>query len=169
MNISTEVRADVRAAYYYRCGYCGVHENWVGNELEIEHFHPRAHGGTDEMSNLVYTCTACNRFKGSYWPADDAPDSFRLLHPLRDDVDAHIAESSNGRLVGLTPRGWFHIRWLHLNRHQLIELRRLHQRERGLREALAQAKETKAQLQARILDLEAEIAKLQAVIARLTE
>jgi hypothetical protein len=28
----------------------------------------------------------------------------------------------DGRLTGLTSRGWFHIQWLHLNRPQLIAL-----------------------------------------------
>ncbi|MCZ7672913.1 MAG: hypothetical protein M5U34_40240 [Chloroflexi bacterium] len=31
--------------------------------------------------------------------------------------------SQDGRLAGLTPQGWFHIEWLHLNRPRLIMLR----------------------------------------------
>ncbi len=169
MSISPNVRATVRATFDQRCGYCGVHENQVGSELEVEHFRPRAYGGTDEMHNLVYTCTACNRFKGSYWPATDSSDSFRLLHPLRDDINAHITRSPNGRFVGLTPRGWFHIRWLHLNRPQLIVLRKLHQREQGMIAALAQAEETSIQFQTRIFELETEIAALRTVISRWTK
>ena len=66
----------------------------------------RVHGGSDEIDNLVYACPACNRYKSAYWPAADAPEHLRLLHPGRDDLAAHIAETVSGRLVGLTARGW---------------------------------------------------------------
>ena len=169
MTVSPQVRAAVRAAFNYRCGYCGVPEDWAGGELEVDHFRPLARGGTDEFTNLVYACTSCNRFKSDYWHADDAPDSFRLLHPRQDERDAHLVEAANGRWVGLTPRGWFHIRWLHLNRPQLIELRQLLQSERTLREALAQAQKVRTELQARIRELETQVAELQAIISGLLE
>jgi hypothetical protein len=169
MTVAPEVRAVVRVAYGYHCGYCGVSESWAGNELEVDHFRPLSRSGTDALDNLVYACTACNRFKSDYWPDDDAPDSFRLLHPRQDHLEAHILEAANGRLVGLTPRGWFHIRWLHLNRPQLIEMRQLRQSEQVIREALAQAQEVKTKLQERIRELELEVARLQRIITRLTE
>ncbi|HTN88093.1 MAG TPA: HNH endonuclease signature motif containing protein [Sorangium sp.] len=114
MAVSTEARSIVRAAFGGRCGYCGVSETSVGGELEIDHFHPLAAGGSDDIENLVYACTACNRFKGDYAPAPDAPESLRLLRPQRDDFGAHVEETVHGRLIGLTPRGWFHIQRLHL-------------------------------------------------------
>jgi len=40
MAVSAEARAAVRAAFGGRCGYCGVSETFVGDELEIDHFHP---------------------------------------------------------------------------------------------------------------------------------
>jgi 5-methylcytosine-specific restriction endonuclease McrA len=43
--------------------------------LEIDHFHPVAAGGSDDDENLVYACTACNRFKGEYMPAPGAPET----------------------------------------------------------------------------------------------
>ncbi len=168
MTIAQDVRAAVRAAHNSCCGYCGVSETLVGGELEIDHFRPFSRGGADTPANLVYACTTCNRFKGDYWPEEDAPDSFRLLHPSRDDRGAHILDAANGRLVGLTPRGWFHIRWLHLNRPQLIALRQLRRSEQDMREALAQARAAKAELQQRINQLETETAQLREVISRLT-
>lgn len=167
--ITTETRAAVRAAYQQRCGYCGVFEVLAGGELEVDHFKPLAHGGDDATRNLVYCCPACNRFKSNYWPAADAPESFHLLHPGQDDFSAHIVESINGRLAGLTSRGWFHIRWLHLNRAQLVEMRLLRQNETEMLAALTQAHQVKAQLQARIGALEKEIEDLHAIIAQLTQ
>jgi hypothetical protein len=167
MPLTSEIRKAVRAAYNYRCGYCGVPERWAGGELEIDHFCPLSRGGPDTQDNLVYACTSCNRFKSDYWPSNDAPDSFKLLHPGQDPLEAHIVETATGRLDGLTPRGWFHIHWLHLNRPQLIEFRQLHRNDRILREALAQAEDTKTNLQKRIKELEAEVTRLQKIIARL--
>jgi 5-methylcytosine-specific restriction endonuclease McrA len=68
MTISAETRTAVRIAFNYRCGYYGTAEADIGGELEIDHFQPTVHGGTDEQENLVYACTTCNRFKSSYWP-----------------------------------------------------------------------------------------------------
>jgi hypothetical protein len=113
----------------------------VGCELEIDHFYLVAAGGSDDDENLVYACTACNRFKGDYAPAPGPPETLKLLHPKHDNSEVHIAETAQGRLSGLTARGWFHIQRLHLNRIQLVEMRGLHRMEHTLRDELAQAQE----------------------------
>ncbi len=169
MTPAPEIRAAIREAYRRRCGYCGVSEVWVGGELEIDHFRPRRRGGADSLDNLVYACTTCNRFKSDYWPPADAPESLRLLHPGQDDLAAHLLESANGRLVGLTPRACFHIDRLRLNRPQLIDLRQLRLTEQSLQKEIVQARDIKTQLQKRIRELETELAELREVIARLTE
>ena len=43
----------------FKCRYCGVH----GVPLECDHVHPVSRGGTDDKSNLVTACIACNRKK----------------------------------------------------------------------------------------------------------
>lgn len=167
MAISAEARATVRTAFGGRCGYCGVSETSVGGELEIDHFHPQAAGGSDDIENLVYSCTACNRFKGDYAPTTDTPDSLRLLHPRRDDLTAHLDETVHGRLVGLTPRGWFHIQRLHLNRPQLVELRRLHNTLRAQKADLSRAREAESHLRRENEALQGEIARLRAAVSAL--
>ena len=87
--ISRELREAVRRAYDFRCGYCGMHENEIGSELEIDHFRPSAAGSSDDPSNLVYCCPACNRNKRDYWSEDEAR---RLLHPQRDDWTLYLRE-----------------------------------------------------------------------------
>src|SRR5262245_14303010 len=144
MAVSADARATVRAAFGGRCGYCGVSEASVGSELEIDHFYPQAAGGSDDIENLVYACTACNRFKGDYAPASDAPESLRLLQPQRDEMEVHLAETVHGRLLGLTPRGWFHIQRLHLNRPQLVEMRDLHRVMQAQKDDLTRAREAEA-------------------------
>lgn len=167
MAIALETRAAVRTAYGGRCGYCGVHETAVGGELELDHYHPRAAGGSDDIENLVYACTACNRFKGDYAPGRDAPESLRLLHPRRDDLSVHIEESAYGRLLGRTPRGWFHIQRLHLNRPQLVERRHLHHSLHAQKADLSRAQEAEVRLRRENDALQSEIARLRAALAAL--
>ena len=43
----------------YRCRYCGQPASTV------DHIIPKAHGGTDDRSNLVACCRSCNSVKGA--------------------------------------------------------------------------------------------------------
>ncbi len=167
MAVSAEIRAAVTDAFNGQCGYCGVSETSVGGPLEIDHFHPLAAGGSDEIDNLVYACTACNRFKGDYAAGPDVVESLRLLRPQQDDLSAHLAETIQGRLVGLTARGWFHIQRIHLNRPQLIEMRRLHQIHQVQQDDLRRAREAEARLKQENSLLQGENARLRAAIVEL--
>lgn len=44
----------------YRCRLCG---DW--HNLSVDHIHPVAHGGTDDMENLQTLCQTCNSRKGA--------------------------------------------------------------------------------------------------------
>lgn len=46
-------------AHGWRCHYCGSN-----HALVADHKVPRAHGGTDEATNLIPACWACNSAKG---------------------------------------------------------------------------------------------------------
>lgn len=67
------MKPDPRQHIYERdnftCIYCGAggrdnFEDWFMANLGIDHIKPRKHGGTDEDSNLVVACHACNIYKG---------------------------------------------------------------------------------------------------------
>lgn len=167
MAVTAETRAAVRAAFGGCCGYCGVSDTAVGGDLEIDHFHPLSAGGSEDLENLVYACTACNRFKGDYAPARDAPEGLRLLRPQRDDLAAHVVEAAHGRLLGLTPRGWFHIDRLHLNRPLLVEMRRLRRIRSEQAAEMARAREAAARLMRDNDALRAEVDRLRAEIVEL--
>jgi hypothetical protein len=146
MAISTETREEVRRRYHYRCGYCGVHENDVGSELEIDHFKPKVFGGTDDLENLVYCCPACNKFKHDFWPSIQASTNpRRLLHPMTDNIQEHLAQDEGGRLIALSETGAFHLEKLRLNRPQLLAFREKRLIEKkvytGIAEAAAKSKE----------------------------
>jgi hypothetical protein len=106
----------------------------VGAGLTVDHFQPRAHGGSDEPDNWVYCCHACNEYKGDYWQPDNPK---RILHPLHDDLTAHVAERDDGTLAGLTASGAFHIQRLRLNRERLVANRRRRRLYAALRQAQA--------------------------------
>lgn len=126
--ISRKLRESVRQTYDFRCGYCGIQENDIGSELEIDHFQPLIVGGSDGFENLVYCCSACNRNKREYWPADE---TMRLLHPRRDDLTLHLNETADGYLTALTNRGQIHLQRLRLNRPQLVAARLLHRQRQA--------------------------------------
>jgi HNH endonuclease len=149
--VTASQREAIRRAHHFQCGYCSVHENEVGSALELDHFQPLASGGTDEDSNLVYACSACNRAKGDFWPLADT--ATRLLHPRRDTLDAHMRLSPDDHLQPLTPTGAFHIRRLRLNRPQLVALRQAHRRA--------------TQHTARLTELETQIVEFRREIAAL--
>src|SRR5262245_33477634 len=122
-------REALRVRFDSRCGYCGVREQDVGSELTVDHFQPLAYAGADNPANWVYACFMCNSYKGDTW----APDSpHRILHPLDDPLDEHIAESTDGTLLGLTGTGRFHIDQLQLNRSALVAYRRARRREKEI-------------------------------------
>jgi len=163
-------RATVHATYHGRCGYCTVHESEAGTELEIDHFQPRAAGGSDDPNNLVYCCTTCNRLKGDFWPEiDPLTTTRRLLHPTRDELTAHLREELDGRIVARTETGAFHLDRLRLNRPPLLALRQARREVTYLRQTLADAQAEQVLLQERIATLEITLQDMLAQIARLLE
>src|SRR5258708_37690354 len=78
--ISQEARNEVRGRFDFRCGYSDVSESDIGARLTIDHFQPRARGGSHEPDNLDYCCLTCNTNKGEYWSPES---SANLLQPHR--------------------------------------------------------------------------------------
>jgi hypothetical protein len=152
-------RERLRRLYQFRCGYCGTSEVDVGAELEVDHYQPRSKGGSDNFSNLVYCCPACNRFKGSYW---NPSSPLRVLHPHRDNPSEHFKEGEDSLLIPLTETGRFHLERLQLNRPQLVAQRLRKNRE-------AEAERTYAVLLRRFTELESELAKALAELERLQD
>ncbi len=69
------------------CVYCDARDV----PLQVEHITPKAHGGSNRVSNLTIACGLCNRAKGSMRVEDFVTDPARLVRitkyaktPLRD-------------------------------------------------------------------------------------
>jgi hypothetical protein len=156
--MTPEQRQALRERYSFRCGYCGVHEHQIGAELTVDHFQPRSRGGTDDADNLVYCCHACNEHKGNYWLPNAAQ---RLLHPLLDDLDAHVAAEADGTVRGLTETGACHIQRLRPNRAPLVARRLRWRRQASARAIQEGLLEQLGLLQQRFSDLRAHLAALE--------
>ena len=137
--IRVQAKRTVRAIYAFRCGYCGVAEAQIGSELTFDHFRPQSQGGTDDVANLVYSCHACNEFKGEYWSEADVT---RLLHPLTDDLTQHTVGEQDGTLRPLTVLGQVYLERLQLNRFPLVENRLERQRLSQIESHLAEVAAT---------------------------
>ena len=103
------------------CEYCGVTETTVGGGLTVDHYRPRAAGGTDDDGNLVYCCHRCNLYKGNYWPSQ--PSDIPLWNPRLEPREQHLLELANGNLHPITPTGAFTLAHLVLNRPALVQHR----------------------------------------------
>lgn len=161
----SELRQTVRRAYDFACGYCGVREDDVGSELELDHFQPRSLGGGGELENLVYCCTTCNRFKGDFWTI--STEEKRLLHPQHDDVGLHLRTDSDGLLTALTETGKFHLMRLHLNRPPLVALRRARTQNDRLYRELTQAQTAQKLLTQHLREIDEKIERIYEEIIRL--
>jgi len=150
-------REELRRRYRRRCGYCTVREEDYGGQLNTDHYRPSSRGGADEIDNLVYCCTRCNRYKGDFWPTtEDLAAGHRILHPQRDDLTPHLREEADGRLSGLTVTGQFHIQRLRLNRPGLVALRSRRQKMAQLRQLVEELAQHQRRLHERIRRLRTE-------------
>lgn len=140
----------LREDFVYRCVYCTIHENEFGGprSYHVEHFRPKgverfAHLITD-YGNLLYACQVCNPFKGDAWPSDNPiEDGKGFIDPCEYDYDEHFRLADGDELVGLSGVGRYMVERLHLNRMQLIKLRRKRQGDEvAQQEALALIDET---------------------------
>lgn len=159
----------VRQRYDYACGYCGVTETTVGSELTIDHFQPRTADGGEDENNLVYACVKYNQYKGDFWPDDeDLALGRRVLHPMFDDLTAHVSENEQtGHVDALSETGRFHIALLRLNRPQLIEHRLLHRIQTLFREKQLLLERQNEELRKTIEAQERYIAMLEAQLKEL--
>lgn len=122
MTIAAQLRQAVVERANAACEYCGVTEADAGGELSVDHFRPKSHGGSDDLSNLVYSCVRCNQYKADYWPSSSTSE--HLWNPRAESAELHLLNLNDGRLHPLTAVGAFTLRRLRLNRTPLVAYRR---------------------------------------------
>lgn len=72
------MRRDVRERASGRCEYCLVNEEDAYLAYQIDHVIAEKHGGPTTLENLAWSCTPCNRFKGSDLTSND-PATRRIV------------------------------------------------------------------------------------------
>jgi hypothetical protein len=112
----------------YRCEYCRLPRGYSPAPFEIEHVISRAEGGSDDPTNLALACGGCNGHKAVAISALDPEtgETVPLFHPRCDLWTEHFEWRAGGTLLsGLTPVGRATIVRLRLNRHEVVNLRKL--------------------------------------------
>jgi len=124
--ISAELRKFVRKRAGNRCEYCLISEEISFAAFEIDHIIAVKHGGQNEESNLAFSCSLCNKYKGSDIASLDyeTGEIAALYNPRKDKWSDHF-RLSGGRIVPLTPIGKVTVRLLQLNAMNRIEEREL--------------------------------------------
>lgn len=123
--MSPELRQQVRERAAGRCEYCHLPETMeLTGPFHVEHVIARQHRGTDELSNLAWACSRCNRHKGTNLSTVD-PDSdevVSLFNPRRDRWEEHF-EVVGAIIRGRTPTGRATAWLLQVNAERRVELR----------------------------------------------
>ncbi|MBC8868709.1 MAG: HNH endonuclease [Planctomycetes bacterium] len=124
--ISPAVRQAVRESASCCCEYCFSQEKYCPDPLSIEHIIPRARGGSNDESNLAFSCQGCNGRKHVAVSAIDpvTEKDVPLYHPRQDVWSDHFAWSRGfSEIIGKTPSGRATVERLQLNRESLVNLR----------------------------------------------
>jgi hypothetical protein len=111
----------------YRCEYCRAPEIVFNFPFEVEHIHPQARGGSDELDNLALACHACNLFKSDFETGQDEESQAEtaLFHPRHDTWEQHFrVDAESAEVVGITPVGRATVLRLQMNRPRHITARR---------------------------------------------
>jgi hypothetical protein len=89
------------------CEYCRVHQDDNTFAYHIEHIIAVVHSGQTVETNLAYSCSRCNHYKGTNIASADpvSGDPTFLYHPRRQNWEDHFHVEPDGYISGLTPEG----------------------------------------------------------------
>jgi hypothetical protein len=122
--MDTILRSLVATRAGYRCEYCQLPEQFVPAAFHIDHVIPRQHGGSDEETNLCYSCSRCNLSKGPNL-SGISPDSGQIValyNPRQQIWNSHF-DWQGALIVGLTSTGKATVHVLQMNAPRRVQLR----------------------------------------------
>ena len=122
------IRTSVRTRAKDCCEYCRDQASFSHDSFSVEHIIPITLNGTDELSNLAWSCLSCNNIKYTSTTAVDVETGqvVSLFHPRLDSWDDHFEWSEDSTLmIGKTPVGRATISRLQLNRYGVVNYRRV--------------------------------------------
>jgi hypothetical protein len=108
------------------CEYCLIPDVASFVPHEIDHIIAEKHGGLTEAENLAFSCTLCNKHKGSDLVSLDpiTGEIVPLYHPRQDLWYNHF-RIKGAEFIPLTAKGRVTVRLLQLNRPDRVEERQL--------------------------------------------
>lgn len=124
--IQKAIRDKIKKVANGSCEYCKAIRSYSSSPFAIEHIIPVAQNGSNEFSNLAFSCNHCNQAKHIATTAIDplTNQAFPLFNPRKQIWKHHFKWSSNfSKMVGLTPIGRASILRLNTNRQENINLR----------------------------------------------
>jgi hypothetical protein len=120
MDAATRRLVQMRAGR--RCEYCRIHEDDDPYAFHLEHIVPKKHDGSDDVSNLAWSCHNCNLGKGSNLSGNVRGEIVALFDPRRQDWARHF-RWQGAVLVGKTKCGRATVRVLNINDADRVQLR----------------------------------------------
>ena len=121
-------RRQVSERAYGLCEYCRCPDHFTNASFHLEHIQPRKAGGETTLDNLAWACPRYNAHKYTKTNARDPHTGRRvpLFNPRRQRWSRHFTWSEDFiRIVGRTMTGRATVEALHLNRPELLNLRRV--------------------------------------------
>lgn len=109
------------------CEYCQMLHDFSPDTFEIEHIISLFQGGTNELSNLAFSCGGCNNHKSYRIVATDPLTGkvVRLFNPRLDNWEKHFQWQNDFSIIeGITENGRATVELLKLNRKGLVNLRK---------------------------------------------
>ena len=90
--VSAELRRIVEARANRLCEYCLIHEEDTFLGCQVDHVIAEKHGGPTNADNLSYSCTFCNRAKGTDIGsiAPSTGEFTRFFNPRTDRWSKHF-------------------------------------------------------------------------------
>lgn len=125
--IPRAVRRLVRDRAGNRCEYCRHPASHASSPFVCEHIVPRVQGSGDTPLELAWACPACNshKYAKTYAPDPQTKRLVPLFNPRRQRWSQHFAWSEDFlQVIGRTATGRATVATLHLNRPELLNLRR---------------------------------------------
>ena len=109
------------------CEYCLTRYDFSAETFEIEHITPLVLDGTNELSNLAFSCGGCNGRKGQKIAAIDPVSNTisSLFNPREDNWEAHFVWLEDFSIIkGVSIMGRATVEQLKLNRLGVVNLRK---------------------------------------------
>lgn len=126
--IPKETREFVVSRALGKCEYFQTPQKYCPDPFSVEHVCPRSRSGSDDESNLAFSCGGCNGHKFTAIAAVDPHSGlFVAVYNPRKDVWSMHFQWSESRLeiVGTSATGRATVVRLKLNREYVVNLRRL--------------------------------------------